>query len=187
MSEQQQGQEQQQQLMEQFGKRITDAATTGSRTGFVIKMGRPTGNTISDPLSEEGDESVPEMVYDTTKTYYRRSMSTQDYKRYLDAKNRLAKELDEAKRIDLTLRMYEYLALKFLGMTHEEFKLADFDDIVVATLACDSLFGMGGSRQQQQQQPVPEQVKVRRQSRIPPESIRRLPPEERYYTSPDEE
>jgi hypothetical protein len=137
-------------------------------------------------LSEEGDESFPEMVYDTTKTYYRRSMSTQDYKRYLDAKNRLAKELDEAKRIDLTLRMYEYLALKFLGMTHEEFKLADFDDIVVATLACDSLFGMGGSRQQQQQ-PVPEQVKVRRQSRIPPESIRRLPPEERYYTSPDEE
>lgn len=141
-------------------------------------MGRHTGEKVVDPLTKE---EQPEIIYDIKETFHRRSMSTQDYKRYLQAKNQLAKETDEEKRIDLTLRMYEYLALKFLGMTHEQFVNADFDDVVVATLACDVLFGMGDTTTTTTTPQSPQQALVRRRPSSGNNNNRY------HYKAPDEE
>lgn len=172
---------------EEFANRILDAARTGTQNGFVIKMGRRTGRKLSDSL----DDDVEEVVYDQEKRFYKHSMSAQDYKRYLDAKDRLVKESEENKRLDLTLRMYEYLALKFLGMTHDEFALADFDDVVVATLACDALFGSGGNSNSNNSTTVPQQQKTQFNPSAPPEQqppkVRRRITTASYYKAPDEE
>ena len=173
MSQEQQRQEAE---VQDLGKQVTDAARIGVRSGFTIKMGRH-GKKTYDPLS---GEDVPDTTFDSdnTKTYHRQSMSTHDYKRYLDAKDKLAKETDDTKRMDLTLRMYEYLALKFLGMNHEEFVDADFDDVVVAVLACDALFGSGNiNHNNNNNSPAQQQPRIRKK---PIDKI------DNYYKAPDE-
>lgn len=186
-AEQQQQQQQTQQdqidLSKELSDRIIDAASTGGKDGFEIKMGRKTGNKIFDPL--DGKET-DEVVFDTSKIYHRHSISTQDYKRYNQAKEQLANETDENKRNDLAMRMYEYLAMKFLGMSHEEFVKADFDDVVVAALACDAMFGMGNSPQQQTQQ---TQHKTERRLPNPRMTLSASGSKQprNYYQAPDEE
>jgi hypothetical protein len=169
---------------EELGDKIVAAAKTGGKDGFIIKMGRKTGKKIIDPL--EGN--VEEVVYDEEKRFYKHSMSAQDYKRYVEVRKQLAAETNEDKRIDLTLRLYEYLALKFLGMAHEDFVNADFDDIVVATLACDALFGSGNSTpaaaaatQQPQEIGITRRRPVRQLDAVFQE------PKHTYYKPPDEE
>jgi hypothetical protein len=163
-------------INKELGDRIIDAAKTGGRNGFVIKMGRKTGRKIRDPLSEDGKGEEDEIVFDTSKTYHRHSISTQDYKRYTLAKEKLANETDENKRNDLVMRLYEYLALKFLAMSHEEFVKADFDDVVVATLACDALFGVVGGGGNTTTNPPPAQQPLVRKSTT-----------RSHYKAPDEE
>lgn len=166
---------------EQLSDKITAAARTGSRDGFIVKMGRKTGKKFTDPLGDNAEE----VVYDEEKRFYKHSMSAQDYKRYLEVKKQLAAEKDdEDKRIDLTLRLYEYLALKFLGMSHEDFVRADFDDVVVAALACDALFGSGNTNNIQQQQQVQQQ-----RQQEPKALVRRRPVKhlDNYFKEPEEE
>jgi hypothetical protein len=164
---------------EELSDKIVAIAKTGSKDGFIIKMGRKTGKSSYDPLTP--DYQSEEIVYDQKKTFYKHSMSAQDYKRYQDVRKKLSEETDEEKRVDLTLRLYEYLAMKFLGMTHDEFVSADFDDVVVATLACDALFGSGSGTAQQQQ---PQEPLVKR---LPYPRMEINNSKNAYYKAPDEE
>jgi hypothetical protein len=176
-------------LSEELTQRLFEAAKSGAQNGFVIKMRRPTGRKIVDPLSPTGEEEE-EFVYDRKITKHKQAISTSDYKRYLEARDKLAKETDEGKRNDIMLRIYEFLALKYLGMTHQEFVEADFDDVAVAGLACSimSEFGISSAAaantQQQQRYRTAEAVieETTLQNPLPSKHKR-----SNHYKAPDEE
>jgi hypothetical protein len=128
---------------QEYQKRIEAAARDGQKNGFYIRIGIPTGVKTYDPLDKIEKEEYE--FNDNNKTrYYRRPMAAGDYRRYIQAKREMLNEPEDAKRKLIMVATYEFLALKYLGITHQEFDKCHFEDIVIAGLACDYITEWGG-------------------------------------------
>jgi hypothetical protein len=81
-----------------------------------------------------------------TKSYKFRKIATSDWNLYTlkraELQNESAKpitESDQNKIADLNNRIYEYLALKYLGVPHNDYIRAEWDDIKLAVEACNMI------------------------------------------------
>jgi len=110
---------------------------------FIIKLKIPTGKKIPNPFGGEDDEYKEDGEYDE-EPYYFHKVSANDWNTYMtkraELSNETAKPLpeqDQNKIADLNARIYEFLALKYLGMKHDDYIRAEWDDIRLAVDACN--------------------------------------------------
>ena len=105
---------------------------------FEIRLKIPTGNTIINAFGDEELEYKPD-TYDT-KTYHYHKLSANDYNTYMMKRgelNSLVSPEDQVKAADLLTRMYEFMAMKYLGMKHDDYVRAEWDDVHLAVDVCN--------------------------------------------------
>jgi hypothetical protein len=136
------------QLLLERQLRVADAARKaleeeGGR--FQIRLKIPTGEKVTNPLGGEELIEYEEGKHET-KTYYFHKITANDWNLYnakrAELNNETAKpvgEADNAKIADLNNRIYEYLAIKYLGMKHDEYLRAEWDDVRLAVDACNHI------------------------------------------------
>lgn len=112
---------------------------------FRVRLKVPSGNKTTNPLSGEEMEEFKEGEYET-KIYHFHKIAANDWALYrtklAELQNETAKPLDKvdnSKIADLNNRIYEYLAIKYLGMHHDEYIRAEWDDVRLAVDACNSI------------------------------------------------
>lgn len=161
-SQQQQSQQQQQQLPNQDlvnyftdlstrqdldqQRRITTLAQYGKIKGFTIHFKKPTGNNTFDPFEEKQEAEYtyqhddPEFM----KTYHRRPIGFSDWEKYQSKNAELLTIKDDIQRKKLLIKIIEFLAIRYLGMTHEEFEKSNQDEVSMAVMACNYITDLGG-------------------------------------------
>jgi hypothetical protein len=108
---------------------------------FKIRLRIPTGKLIINAFNEEELE-YKENEFDT-KTYYYNKLSANDNNLLTSKRGELANTQDAAKAADLTNRIYEFLALKFLRIKHDDYIRAEWDDIRLAIDVCNHINDSG--------------------------------------------
>lgn len=128
--------------------RVADAARKaleeeGGR--FSIRLKIPTGVKTPNPFGGEDIEEFEEGKHET-KTYHFHKITASDWNLYMmkraELNNETSKSLDKvdnSKIADLNNRIYEYLAIKYLGMNHDDYMRAEWDDVRLAVDACNHM------------------------------------------------
>lgn len=131
--------------------RIVEAAKKAmeqDKGKFIIRLKMPTGNKVINAFGQQEDE-YHEGQHEKEPYHFRR-ISTSDWNLYrtklAELNNETAKpigEADNTKVVDLNNRIYEFLALKYLGIKHPEYVRAEWDDIQLAVDVCNHITETG--------------------------------------------
>lgn len=129
--------------------RVADAARKAleeENGRFVIRLKIPTGKKIANPFGNEELDEFKEEGEHEIKTYHFHKITAADWGLCSQKKGELNNEAskpidkqDNTKIADLNNRIYEFLAIKFLGMKHDEYVRAEWDDVRLAIDACNHI------------------------------------------------
>jgi len=115
-----------------------------SNNGVVdIRLRIPEGEIVN-PFGEK-EVTYKEGEYET-KQYRFKKIATSDWNLYMMKRAEMQTEMvktadqaDQRKIADLSNRIYEYLALKYLGVPHKDYVRAEYDDMKLAIEACNHI------------------------------------------------
>jgi hypothetical protein len=104
---------------------------------FKIRLKIPTGKTIINAFGDEELEFKEDVYH--TETYHYNKLSATDNNTLLLKRAELGNEQDPQKSADLTNRIYEFLALKFLKIKRDDYTRAVWDDVRLAVDVCNHI------------------------------------------------
>lgn len=118
-------------LGDDYMKNVT---TLAKRKSYKISLRKKTGNKTTHPIT---GAQVDEYKGWEEKEFDRNKIASEDWHMAEKMRAENGKEKDDVKFRENLAKIYEFLAWCYLGMTHDEFNRADWNDIKPIIDACN--------------------------------------------------
>lgn len=158
-----------------YMKRVREAAFDGFENGFKINIMRPreVEEGTMPPLRRKNiltGEEEWDMDWQP-RPFHKQTLTTKDYNDFVQYRYKWLNEKnfgDQSKAEDMEFRLFEFGAMKFLGMNHDDYVHADKEQVRVAVDACTQITAWNGQyltgkeyqEQTQQQRGKKPEVKI---------------------------